>query len=40
MIADILGDFAPEELEAAGIFLPALQRVADARITTETIPEK
>ncbi|MBI1256693.1 MAG: MarR family transcriptional regulator [Chloroflexi bacterium] len=40
LIADRLADFLPEELDAAAIFLPALQRVMISRFNSEPIPEK
>ncbi len=40
LIAESLEGFAPEELEAAAIFLPALRRVVTANMTLEPIPEK
>ena len=40
LIAERLADFQPEELDAASIFLPALQRVVAARLTPDPIPEK
>ena len=40
LLAEVLVDLLPEELDAAAVFLPALHRVVTAHMTPETLPEK
>lgn len=40
VITDTLGEFTPEELDAAMVFLPALRRVIAARTRLEPTPEQ
>jgi len=40
MVADVLSQLTSDELEAAGIFLPALRRVVASQMLPEAIPEK
>ena len=40
MVADVLSQLNADELEAAGIFLPALRRVVANQMLPEAIPEK
>lgn len=40
LLAEILVDLTPEELDAAAVFLPALHRVVTAHMTPETLLEK
>jgi DNA-binding MarR family transcriptional regulator len=40
ILTDVLSELSPQELEAAQIFLPALQRVVISHMTPEETPEK
>src|SRR4051794_10041080 len=40
MIADVLAQLTPEELAAAGVFLPALRRVVASQMLPDPVPEK
>jgi DNA-binding MarR family transcriptional regulator len=40
LIATILSGLAPEELDAAMVFLPALQRIVQAQMTPDMLEEK
>ncbi len=38
-IAEVLSELTPEELNAAGVFLPALRRLTKAQAQSDTAPE-
>jgi DNA-binding MarR family transcriptional regulator len=40
ILTDVLSELSPQELEAAQIFLPALQRIVAGHMTPEQAPEK
>jgi len=40
MVADVLSELTPDELDAASVFLPALRRVVVNQMLPEPIPEK
>ena len=39
-VADVLAELTPDELSAAGVFLPALRRVVASQMLPDLVPEK
>jgi MarR family transcriptional regulator, negative regulator of the multidrug operon emrRAB len=40
ILTDLLSELSPEELAAAQVFLPALQRIVTGHMMLDTTPEK